>query len=113
MRRLGLIAGRHDLPVEEFIFDKEIENPCDFRSMQAYVIGRFHILGLTNEPSIEVYVTGLTAAAVTVINIARLFNIDLVFMHFDRSTGKYVAQYVYSGLMSEDDKVDLLEASAL
>ena len=50
MRRLGLIAGRHDLPVEEFIFDKEIENPCDFRSMQAYVIGRFHILGLTNEP---------------------------------------------------------------
>lgn len=113
MRKLGLVKGRHDLPVEEYIFDKEIENPCDFKAMQAYVIGRFHVLGLGTVHEIEVYVTGLTAAAVTVINVARLFNIDIVFKHFDRSTGEYVSQYVYTGLMSEDDKVELLEASAL
>lgn len=87
----GLCAGRHDIPVKEYIFD-EIVNPTDRIGM--YKIANDKIP--SDAESIDLYITGLTPAAMAVVSVCAKRKIKLTAWHYNRETGKYYSQYVLS-----------------
>ena len=113
---VGLCAGRHDMPVGEFIFPTEVD-PTDFRAMSRTVdafldtrVGthiswgpRRNAASVDDEDGVEficgnrplvVYVTGLTACIAAVIRGCVYNGVDLTLLHYDRTTGKYIPQVV-------------------
>ena len=90
--RAGLIKGRHELPVKNYIFTGEI-SPVDFKRMEevAWVWLMQHT---APGDVLYLYVTGLTAATVAVIKACTRTGTGLVLMHFDRESGTYVPQDV-------------------
>ena len=91
MIEVGLFAGRHDLPVKNFIFGEL--SPCDFRRMDEVAL--CWLMQHTQPGDVlHLYVTGLTAATVAVIKACKITGVGLVLMHFDRESGKYVPQDV-------------------
>lgn len=115
---VGLCAGRHDMPVGEFIFSTEVD-PTDFRAMSRTVdafldarVGthlsnygtRFNdnemsdIEVTTGNHPLIVYVTGLTACVAAVIRGCVYRGIELTLMHYDRTTGGYLPQAVIGNM---------------
>lgn len=113
---VGLCAGRHDMPVEEFIFP-QVADPTDFAGMQHtvdefladrvgvhYAYGpRYNAVATDVEDDVEffagdhplvVYVTGLTACVAAVISACAHNGVDLMLIHYDRASGGYVPQVV-------------------
>lgn len=114
---VGLCAGRHSLPVSDYVFDTEV-NPVDLtamrrvavRKLEALFDGRFEsrmvnaggmgdeVMYVTTTPLV-VYATGLTAALLTVINVAVEMGVyDITVMHFDRDTCGYYPQRISTGI---------------
>lgn len=87
-KTVGLCAGRHPLPVEEYIFPAEL-NPTDFDTMRR--IASDFLVGVDH---VTVYVTGLTAAMLAVVSVCASRGIGLTAMHFDRSCGEYLQQEI-------------------
>lgn len=91
--KIGLIAGRHELPVEKYVF-QGIDNVLDFGKME--MVAREFLA--TNEGDIDLYVTGLSSALVAFINSAvsegnfGSSSRKVTCWHFDMSTGSYVPQ---------------------
>lgn len=100
---LGLCKGRHDMPVDGYVFD-EIPEPTNtaalekeaYRSIFKYATERSWTTtgdigsGLT----VNLYVTGLTTALIAVLNVCRKNNIKVMLWHYDRETGHYFSQEV-------------------
>lgn len=86
----ALCEGRHQMPkeVEGAIFSNTL-NPLDIEGMEKIASDK-----LEGAQSLTLYVTGLSVALVAVINICHQKGIELVLMHFDRSTGNYYPQCV-------------------
>lgn len=89
MVSLGLCRGRHELPVDKYVFD-EINDVNNTDAMYARAIKAIPV-GCTR---IDLYITGLTAAAMSVVRACAHFGIALVCYNFDRETGKYIPQRV-------------------
>lgn len=100
---LGLVAGRHDLPVTDFIFNEGVItfpiNPVD---LQQKVAKKFDSLGLNvaSGHHIAVFVTGLTPATTAVIRVAIKCHHLLTLKHFDRDSGGWIDDPI---LTSGDD----------
>lgn len=92
IRKVGLCAARHEMPVQEFIF-KEIpaDRVTDPEWLEETASGYLSRLGVQE---VEVYVTGLTVALIAALNAARELGIKVTLYHFDRDTGKYFRQEV-------------------
>ena len=86
---LGLIKGRHPLPVTEYIFNDSIEDVFDFVSMQEQIAS-----ALQDCTDVTVYVTGLTVVTVELIKFCARHNIKLTLMHFNSNSGLYIPQSV-------------------
>lgn len=87
----GLISGRHAMPVEEYVFD-EIEDMFRFFDLE------FKALSSIEKTSdlLVLYVTGLTVATISVINVAKKLGYkDVVLKHYNRDNGLYESQWVY------------------
>ena len=84
---MGMIRGRHEIPVGEYIFDNDIENVFDFEWMQAVIHSK-----LLHVDSLNLYVTGLSVVLVEVMNYCIFNNIRLTLYHFDRESNGWVAQ---------------------
>ena len=91
---LGLVNGRHSMPVEEYVFGGEIKDPPNFTEMASIIDDRFQELEIQEGDEVHVYVTGLTAATVEVINACKKHNVTLYLYHFDRDTNDYKKQTV-------------------
>ena len=85
----GLCSGRHDIPVEKYLFDT-ISDPTDFDSMYKQAVAAIP----ADCTELAVYVTGLTAAMLAVVRACNDLNISLVAYHYDRDNGVYVEQTV-------------------
>ena len=85
-----LCAGRHQMPeeVEGAIFSNTL-NPLDVDGMEKIASDK-----LEGVQSLELYVTGLTVALIAVVNICHQKGIELILMHFDRTSGNYYQQVV-------------------
>lgn len=77
MVKVGLINNRHPMPVQNYIFEKEIENVFDFESIK-------------NE--IKEFI--LEKAAL--VQVCAVYGVELTLMHYDRDTDEYVPQVIFS-----------------
>lgn len=93
---LGLVNGRHSMPVEEYVFNGEIKDPLNFAEMESIIDSRFQELEVQEGDEVHVYVTGLTAATVEVINACRKHSVTLYLYHYDRDSNSYKKQVVIS-----------------
>jgi hypothetical protein len=89
-KKMALCAARHSIPaaVDGSIFGQEV-NPLDLQGQAA--IAADSLAGVTR---LDLYVTGLTVALVTVINHCRQSGVELTLYHFDRQSGDYYPQPV-------------------
>lgn len=93
--KLGLIEGRHDLPVTEFIYQEgDITFPLDMGKLTEIADKRLSALGAITYTSLDIYVTGLTAATLAVMRVAFVRGYLVTFHHFDRNSGMWIAQDV-------------------
>ena len=111
--RVGVCKGRHEMPVENYVFDF-IEDPTDVNAMREVAIKYFFRLweklphkncyfcdengndvpfGKV-DAKIEIYVTGLTVAVIEVLQAALYYfsGFDITLMHFDLKSGEYFPQ---------------------
>lgn len=96
--KLGLVAERHDLPVDDFIFaDGDVTFPINMDHLYHLVAKKFDLLGLTPASShhITVYVTGLTPCTTAVIRCCFKNHHFLTLKHFDRDSGGYIDDVIF------------------
>jgi hypothetical protein len=87
----GLISGRHAMPVEEYIFT-EIEDMFKFFNLEVQALSSIK----KTSDLLVLYVTGLTVATISVINVAKKLGYkDVVLKHYNRDNGLYESQWVY------------------
>lgn len=106
---VGLVRGRHEMPVDSYIFDEDV-NPMDFNEIDARVVSWINQISeyTTSEndfmfphypvgEGVEVvlYVTGLSSALSAVIRWCAKCHISLMLMHFDRDSGEYKPQLIF------------------
>lgn len=111
----GLIKGRHEMPVEQYIFDTAIDDVMDFNTISLHI--RTFIadkVGITTgigtglnqydytdvqvvhgNHGLVVYVTGLTAVTAELIRVCAMNGIHLTLMHYNTATGCYVEQPIF------------------
>lgn len=89
---MALCEGRHSIPqaVDGSIFDTVI-NPLDVVRLQSEAYNKIKAL---NIKSLDLYVTGLTVALVSVLNACRQLGIVVTLYHYDRESGNYYPQKV-------------------
>ena len=99
---IGLVEGRHDLPVADFIYQEgDITFPLDMGHLARIADKRLSELGAVssfedrfNPSCIDVYVTGLTAATTAVIRVALVKGYLLTLHHFDRDSQTWLPQQI-------------------
>lgn len=111
---VGLINGRHELPVSEYIFES-IEDVNDFKGIRKHILGflennigikRVFGCGLNQIDytdvelirgckELVVYVTGLTSVTAELIRCCALNGISLSLMHYDRESDSYREQVIF------------------
>lgn len=91
--KFGLVQGRHELPVEAYIFDK-IDDPTNLNKMTSVAMD--WVSTLPKGEMVEIYVTGLTVALVEVLNALKLsdYRGTVYLMHYDSKKGDYFPQVV-------------------
>lgn len=62
----GLISGRHAMPVDEYVFT-EVEDMFNFGELERVAMNSI----VKTSDTLVLYVTGLTVATVSVINVAK------------------------------------------
>ena len=112
---VGLIKGRHSMPVEEYIFDSQIEDIHNYKEIEKHIsnfikekvgIGCYvgqalnsddytDIQCLCGNKKLEVYVTGLTPVTVELVKLCALNYIDLTLLNFNTATNTYERQVVF------------------
>lgn len=97
-KSFGLIKGRHQIEnVSEFIFDDAINDVTDIDSMMVNVQDK-----LKDVSEVDIFVTGLTVALVSVINFCSLHHIKLTLHHFNRETNGWFVQEVFTDIHKQD-----------
>lgn len=97
--KLGMIKGRHDLPVDEHLIDK-VDNVLDFETMRGAVDERltdllepYVINGCRH--SLTLYVTGLSAVLAEVVRWCARSGAGLTLMHYDFASDSYLPQVMF------------------
>lgn len=91
---IGAVRGRHEMPVDTFVFDNAIVN-FDIKDIE-YHVDKF-LLDLVfdqhqGEVTIKLYVTGLTVVTTAVVAWCFNHQIPLSLMHYDNVAQDYVEQ---------------------
>ena len=108
---VGLVAGRHDIPVEKYIFS-EVNDVMDFTALnataEAFIKANCDIRTeynicvnqTTYYADVECYkgnelhvvVTGLTQCTTAVMWACACYGVPLTLWHYNRDNGEYVPQ---------------------
>lgn len=99
---IGLVEGRHNLPVETFIYQEgDITFPLDMKELAEIADKRLSEAGAVssfedrfNPSCVDLYVTGLTAATTAVIRVALMKGYLLTLHHFDRDSQTWLPQTI-------------------
>ncbi|WP_248622437.1 hypothetical protein [Enterococcus cecorum] len=91
--KVGLIKGRHDMPVEIYIVDEEIKNIFDYDLLRKKVTKRIETMKIPDR--LEVYVTGLTPVLAEVIVCCQKKGIPLSLMHYNFEIEGYEEQMLW------------------
>ena len=109
--KLGTVKGRHEMPVENFIFEEDIKDffiPSIEEHVDRYIDKLIATYVATHAPflsteqlkerckfSIELYVTGLTPVTTSVIKTCATYNIGLTLRHYDIIDKVYQGQHMF------------------
>lgn len=110
--KLGLIRGKYDLPVDDYIFEKAL-NPLDYVSM--YCMSYRKLWGLRGKPiqkytdikgypdvtdsfygTLKLYIRELTPEILGVISACYELGLDLIIYHYRKDTESYESEPMYS-----------------
>ena len=112
---IGLIKGRHIMPVTHYIFDKPIEDVMDFSLIRKRIEDfienvvdvRTHFgVGINQADNDDVclyegkhdlicYVTGLTSVTAELVRVCLRNGVHLTLMHYNTTDGCYYPQRIY------------------
>ena len=112
--KVGLVKGRHKMPVEKYIFD-EIPDVTDFEKFDLVAEDFLsRSIGIDVAPGrglnsasytddqiyrgrrhLTVYVSGLSAALAAVIGACGRLGVTLTLLHYNRSTDTYIPQEIF------------------
>ena len=121
---VGLIKGRHEMPVSKYIFENAIEDVHDYDAIWKQIsdfveteIGITQTLGngldqadytdvyvYSGCKKLVVYITGLTCVTAELIKYCAFNGISLTLMNFDSINGEYKAQSIFQGEMQKEEK---------
>lgn len=93
---IGLIKGRHNLPVNKYIFDGDLD-PSDIVEIEKIAEEKISIMKNEGFLCLGVYVTGLTVALIAVIKMCLKYDMDIELYHYDRETSQYLIQKLKGG----------------
>ena len=86
---MELCKGRHKTPATDgAIFETEV-NPIDVTALEEQAKAKLTSLNITK---LNIYVTGLTVALISVLNASKELGLEVILWHFDRENGKYYCQ---------------------
>lgn len=92
---IGAVRGRHEMPVDKFVFDEAITN-FDIKAIEDHVntVMNKEVFRHDGETFDEVrlYVTGLTVVTTSVVKWCFNNNVGLSLMHYDTVAQDYVEQ---------------------
>ena len=95
---IGAVRGRHEMPVDKFIFDEAITN-FDIKAIEDHVskVLRKEVFRHDGETFDEVrlYVTGLTVVTTSVVKWCFDNDVLLLLMHYDNEKRDYVEQLIW------------------
>lgn len=97
--KLGLVAGRHNLPVDEYIFEEgDITFPINPEALQHVVAKKLDELECkpSSGNKLVVYVTGLTPATTAVIVVAFTNHHFLTLMHYNRDNDDWIEDPIFT-----------------
>lgn len=113
---VGLISGRHAIPVDQYIWSGPIdptdvgdikaindyafgwvEQHCNVGKANGYGINQagYEDIEIFKGDQLIVYVTGLTVCTAAVIRACALWGVPLTLMHWDTIAQEYVAQEIF------------------
>ena len=86
--RIGLIEGRHEMPVERYLLPA---NVADLVGFHGGLYEAAYNAGLeTNPGPVTLYITGLTVAAIGAVDGLRDAGCEITLANFDRESGDYI-----------------------
>ena len=92
---IGAVRGRHEMPVDKFVFDEAITN-FDIKAIEDHVntVMNKEVFRHDGETFDEVrlYVTGLTVVTTSVVKWCFNNDVALSLMHYDNVAQDYVEQ---------------------
>lgn len=90
-KAMELCKGRHqiDSAVDGAVFPNAIEDPLDILMMDSIAE-----TAVQDADELDLYVTGLSVALVSVINMCYKQGVKLTLYHYDRNSGIYYSQPV-------------------
>lgn len=112
---IGLIKGRHEMPVSQYIFEDAIKDVHDYNAINSHIhdflvkeVGLCTTYGSginqddytdvqvwRGSKDLVVYVTGLTCVTAELIKACALNGVHLTLMNFDSVSGEYKAQRIF------------------
>lgn len=110
--RVGLVADRHVMPVNDFIFKEALSKELMFDYDKIEEICRDYIKDMIDFDngkalqSLIVYVTGIQCASSSLIKVTNEMKVNLTFRHYDTDTKTYHTQIIWdkfsNGLLPEE-----------
>jgi len=100
--RVGMINGRHDMPVDIFIFDNVSDSlMVDFPRQHQKACSRIQEIldsktSNSTAKNLIVYVTGLTSVLASVIRACLDLKVNLRLLHWNPNRGKYYPQDIFT-----------------
>lgn len=101
--RVGLVADRHSMPVNDFIFKEALSKELMFDYDKIEEICRDYIKDMIDFDkngkalqSLIVYVTGIQCASSSLIKVANEMKVNLTFRHYDTDTKTYHTQIIWN-----------------
>lgn len=104
---IGVCEGRHEMPCKIFVYGSTIEDPSNITALEQwanFVIATIVHYKQCGNLTINLYVTGLTMATLSIINAVKrantssavhdygLLKLELVCKHYNTATASYVDQ---------------------
>jgi hypothetical protein len=95
--KIGLCQGQHEIPgITDYFFDTEISliNTIQLQKIAEEKLWKIMDIYGRSNIEIELYVTGLTAALIAVINACNLNCTRINLMHYDKNACTYYKQNI-------------------
>lgn len=92
IKKIGLCEGRHPMPVKAYIYTHSIADPTDTAGLEEEA--RVSLADIDEKIHLFIYVSGLTVALISALNVCREKNIFVTLMHYDTKSNNYYAQRV-------------------